>query len=422
MLRADFRVLLLISMFALEMSITPARGVAADAGDAAAVSIGSGADDGVLVLKDGGVLRGHVAREGDHYVVLGAKSRLEVATSNVTLVSSSLAEAYTAQQRQLPHTAEAHLGLADWCLRYSLLSQAERELADARQLDPHSGKLDLLKRRLDVATRTASPRKSIEEEAGDANEASAADVVRLEELAAALPPGAVEKFTRKVQPLLVNNCTTTGCHQAGGKQVYQLDRAVLHGLSNRRTTLSNLAATLALINRDAPQLSLLLTVPRTEHADMKQPILGSRQDQQFRQLEEWVAIVTGTLPEDEKPEGTKTAADTASKRPTAAQRRSKAISNKTARVEPRPFHVDDQRLVPIDEAKPDGPQKSEVAQANYEEPLPFEQLRQQKRPTVQLKSWEPKDEFDPEIFNRRTPQAATKSAGSSNPSPSSADH
>ena len=153
---------------------------------------------------------------------------------------------------------------------------------------PAAGSSILLQRRLDVATRAASPRKTVEEEADDANLETAAEVVRLEQLAAALPAGAVERFTRKVQPLLVNNCTTSGCHQAGGKQVYQLDRAVLHGLSNRRTTLSNLAATLALVNRDAPQQSLLLTVPRTEHADMKQPILGSRQDQQFRQLAEWV--------------------------------------------------------------------------------------------------------------------------------------
>jgi hypothetical protein len=198
---------------------------------------------------------------------------------------------------------------------------------------------------------------------------------------------------------------------------------VLHGLSNRRTTLSNLAATLALVNRDAPQLSLLLTIPRAEHADMKQPILGSRQDQQFRQLEEWVAVVTGTpLPEDVKSDGTKTASDAANKRTTAAQRRNKTSLSKAARVEPRPFHVDEQRTAGSEESKPDIQQKSEVTQANYEEPLPFEQLRQRKRPTVQLKSWEPRDAFDPEIFNRQSPQAATKGAGSDNRAPAAPDH
>jgi hypothetical protein len=422
MLRADLQILLLLGLIALGMLLAPIRGVAAEAGDAAAASVDSAADDGALVLNDGGVLRGHVTREGDRYIVRRAKGRLEVTANNVALVSNSLADAYTVQQRQLPHTAEAHLGLADWCLRYNLLSQAERELADARQLDPHSGKLELLKRRLDVATRTASPPKTIEDEADDANQEPAADVARLEELAAALPPGAVERFTRKVQPLLVNNCTTAGCHQAGGKQVFQLDRAVLHGLSNRRTTLSNLAATLALVNRDAPQLSLLLTVPHAEHADMKQPILGSRQDQQFRQLEEWVAIVTGTpVPAEEKADGAKTA-DALGKRTTAAQRRNKAISSKSARVEPRPFHVDDKGAAAIDDAKTQANGTSDVTQANYEELLPFEQLRQRTRPTVQLKTWEPRDEFDPEIFNRQSPPSAAKGPSSSSPSPSSPDH
>jgi hypothetical protein len=423
MLRARFRFLMLVVSIALGVSFTPAWSVAAEADDGATAPVSAEPDEGVLVLKDGGVLRGHVTQEGDHYVVVGAKSRLEVATSSVALVSSSLAEAYIAQQ-QLPHnTAEGHLALADWCLRYNLLPQAEHELADARQLDPRSGKLDLLQRRLDVATRAASPRKTVEEEADDANLETAAEVVRLEQLAAALPAGAVERFTRKVQPLLVNNCTTSGCHQVGGKQVYQLDRAVLHGLSNRRTTLSNLAATLALVNRDAPQQSLLLTVPRTEHADMKQPILGSRQDQQFRQLAEWVSVVTGApLPADDKLDGTKTAVDTSSRRTTAAQRRNKAISSKTARVEPRPFHVDDQRTPTGDEAKPDGQPKSDVTQANYEEPLPFEELRQRKRPTLQLKSWEPRDDFDPEIFNRQNPQATPKSTSSSNQSQAAPDH
>ena len=420
--RTDFRFLMLICSIAPGMPIAPNQTVAAEASDAAAASVDSVADDGVLVLNDGGVLRGHVTREGDRYIVQRAKSRLEVAASNVALVSNSMADAYTAQQRQLPHTAEAHLGLGDWCLRYNLLPQAERELADARQLDPHSGKLELLKRRLDVATRAASPPKAIEDESEDANQESAADVARLEELAAALPPGAVERFTRKVQPLLVNDCTTAGCHQAGGKQVFQLDRAVLHGLSNRRTTLSNLAATLALVNRDAPQLSLLLTVPHAEHADMKQPILGSRQDQQFRQLEEWVAIVTGTpVPAEEKADGVKSA-DAVGKRTTAAQRRNKAMSSKSAHVEPPAFHVDDKGATAIDDAKAQANGTSDVTQANYEEPLPFEQLRQRTRPTVQLKTWEPRDEFDPEIFNRQSPQPAAKSRNSSSPSPSSPNH
>ena len=242
-------------------------------------------------------------------------------------------------------------------------------------------------------------------------------MARLEAIAAQLPSGAVERFTRKVQPILVNNCTTSGCHQVAGKQVFQLDRAVLHGLSNRRSTLSNLAATLALVNRSAPQLSLMLTIPRAEHADMKQPILGSRQDQQFRQLEEWVALVTGTpIPEEAKLVAAKAGSDAAGKRGALANHRSKTSPGQTARIEAKPPAADEQPTATATAA----PAPSGVVQAGYDEPLPFQQLRERKRATVQLKSWEPKDAFDPEIFNRQYPSPNSSSAKSDRPAASTA--
>jgi hypothetical protein len=160
-----------------------------------------------------------------------------------------------------------------------------------------------------------------------------------------------------------------------------------------------LVATLALVRRDAPQLSPLLTIPRAEHAEMKQPILGSRQDQQFHQLEEWVALVTGTpVPEDDKSATAKTGAD-AARRGTLAKRRSKATASQTARSESKSLPADEERT----NGAADG-----VVQASYDEPLPFQQLRERKRAAVKLKSWEPKDAFDPEIFNR---QSAHSNAG-----------
>jgi hypothetical protein len=424
MIRGRFSTTLCVVVSTLAIAGARRIVLAVEVGSDTSVSASAPHEEGVLVLRDGGVLRGRVTREGDRYVVIGAQSRLEVASSNVALASDSLAEAYEQQQRQLPRdTPEAHLGLAEWCLRYNLLSQAGRELADARRLDVRSSKLDLLKRRLDVATQTATPRKTVDDEAADTNQQSTAESARLEALATQLPAGAMERFTRKVQPLLVNSCTTAGCHQAASKQVFQLDRAVLHGLSNRRTTLSNLAATLALLNRSAPQLSPLLTIPRAEHAGMKQPIMGSRQDQQFRQLEEWVALVTGTqMPDEETLTATKTAGEVGTKRGTTAQRRGKSAANKVALTEPRPFHIDNQptggsdaakRLDDsTDQAESNANSSSAVVQASNDELLPFQQLQQRKRPTAQLKTWQSKDEFDPEIFNRQNSRATSTETNS----------
>ena len=121
-----------------------------------------------------------------------------------------------------------------------------------------------------------------------------------------LPEAAIERFTRKVQPVLVNNCTTSGCHQPGGTQKFQLDRAILHGMANRRSTMHNLAATLELVDRERPQLSPLLTMPREAHGGMEEPVFGPRQEQAFRHLVEWVALVTNavTAEREESPAAT----------------------------------------------------------------------------------------------------------------------
>jgi hypothetical protein len=416
MLRAFDSIVLRIFLFALTAMCARSRVGAAEPNGMVGISSDDRSKEGVVLLNDGGVLRGRVALEGDRYIVTDAKSRVEVSANKVALACESMTAAYDQQRRQLPYeTTESHLGLADWCLRYDMLPQAAQELADARRLDPRNVKLDLLQRRFDVATQAAAPRKAVEEAADESNQQSAEEVARLEAIAAQLPSGAVERFTRKVQPILVNNCTTSGCHQVAGKQVFQLDRAVLHGLSNRRSTLSNLAATLALVNRSAPQTSPMLSIPRADHADMKQPILGSRQDAQFRQLEEWVSLVTGTpMPEEEKLAATKPGVDASGKRGSAAKRRGKTSPIQTARTEVKPPAADE----PSTGAASAEPAASGVVQAGYDEPLPFQQLRERKRSAPQLKSWEPKDAFDPEIFNRQYPSSNSAESQSDRPAAS----
>jgi hypothetical protein len=296
--------------------------------------VGAAEQVGVVVLNSGGVLRGQISVNGERYVVTRPNSVVDVPAAQVMLVADSLDDAYERQRRQLPRdTAEAHLALAEWCLRYDLLQPAARELADARRLDPLDLRVALLERRLAVASQPKAPRPAfavrgspdpartsdrdgawrhgretvpqrashrVELSAEARNASSSADELReLDAAVADLPAGVVERFARKVQPLLVNSCTTSGCHQPGGGQNFQLDRAVLHGLSNRRTTLRNLVAALELVDRDTPQRSELLTIPRRSHGGMKRPILGPRQEDQLLQLVDWVAMVTETGDFDE---------------------------------------------------------------------------------------------------------------------------
>ena len=53
----------------------------------------------------------------------------------------------------------------------------------------------------------------------------------------------------------------------------------------------NLEAALALVDRAHPDQSPLLTVPRKTHGGTAGPIFGPRQEQAFKHLVDWVALV-----------------------------------------------------------------------------------------------------------------------------------
>ena len=251
-------------------------------------------EDRVLVLQDGGVLVGRITREGERYLVKRGGAEVQIPPARVMLVATSLEAAYQQRRQQLARpTADAHLALAEWCLRYDLLDQAERELADARRLDARHGGLAVMERRLAMAIERRDTQAAIQP-ASKSQSPVVDQPAHVPSAIGDLPAGVVERFTRRVQPILVNNCTTSGCHQPGGAEKFQLDRALLRGLSNRRSTMHNLTATLELVDRRQPQLSPLLTVPRRTHGGTKGPIFGPRQEPAFRHLVDWVALVTQT--------------------------------------------------------------------------------------------------------------------------------
>jgi hypothetical protein len=333
----------------------------------------------VIVLHDGGVVAGEVRHKGDRYVVKRDRFEMQIRAANVLLVAASLEDAYRKRQELLGQgSAAGHLQLADWCLRYDLLDHAAAELAAAERLEPHDGLLALLKRRLALAREQAT-NPPAEKAAPKSEPPARIEYLPAESGVGELPEGAVELFTRRVQPVLVNSCSTAGCHEAGGNQTFQLDRSLLHGMANRRSTMRNLSATLRLVDRDRPQRSPLLTVPRETHGGMERPVFGPRQEAALRHLVEWVVLVTKppsdlTSEELRQPE---------SVLPAAAE---EVASNEGAESEvPRTL-----------DSIEDGKEMAAAAPSGALE-LPPQRVRF----GAQLKRWTPRDEFDPEIFNRQ---------------------
>src|SRR3954453_12233613 len=108
----------------------------ADEPPSATTATGDDAQPGVLLLNDGGALEGQLTRDGDWYIVARAGSQIQVALNRVQFVGRSLHDAYVNRRDHLTqNTAELHLALAEWCLRYNLTQEARTELDVARSLD-----------------------------------------------------------------------------------------------------------------------------------------------------------------------------------------------------------------------------------------------------------------------------------------------
>lgn len=346
-----------------------------------------GTYEGVLVLHNGGVLSGHITRLGEWYVVRRGGGEVMVGTEKVKLVSRSLDEAYTQQRQRLAQpTADAHLALADWCLRYGLIDQAQRELTEGRALEPNHPKLRRLEKRLALLQHQMQQTKetgAVRGNIGDGKQqfenlpVSEPDhllittPVTKQQGITELPDGALERFTRKVQPVVVNSCTTGGCHRVGGPQHFQLDPALLYGASNRQSTTHNLSAVLALIDREQPQRSPLLTVPRRSHGGMKEPVFGPHQERAYQQLVNWVALVTAPL--------------------AASQGQTATEMTDGHQVVPANGRAEKQEELTVETT-------SGVVQAAQSQMRPASQQVQE---AAEVADWRPKDEFDPERFNRQ---------------------
>jgi hypothetical protein len=388
----------LASLAALVISFTIAFGAsrADEIASTAQQPIADG-ENAILVLQDGGVLTGEITRAADWYLVSRGSGQMQIAKSRVLLLCRTLHEAYDCKRQQITGDKAAdHLRLAEWCIRYELPKEAASELAEARRLDPDMPRLALLERRLEKSGEASKPLDSVYLSNATSRPKAQATVPGSQPVVpqraaptSDLPEGALELFTRKVQPVLVNSCTAAACHQVGGKQSFQVDRAILRGESNRRTTMRNLEAALALVDRENPDQSQLLIIPRRTHGGMSAPIYGPRQEAAYKHLVDWVAVVapskdTAATPDaDVNPmEPSDEAGKTA-----ALPTRSKVKPNLTA-ASPLPI-----------ESRPNP--AVQVAAASDVDVRPT--LKQPHRLQVgakQLKAWQPRDEFDPEIFNR----------------------
>jgi len=263
-------------------------------------AVASPPSEGVLLLRNGSLLQGDITQTGEGFDVVVESGRIHVKSEDVEFHCRTLEEGYR-QKRALirPGDLRAQLDLAQWCQRYGLLERAAEELARARALDPNHPLIPLIERRIKMSLCRPEPTDAQSARPDGHPAEPKADRVdpcpsseELDQSVRELPPGAVEEFTRTIQPILVNRCSAAGCHGPGSDHAFRLLRLPSGRPASRRLTQRNLHGTLAWIDQEKPGHSKLLTVPVQPHGSAP-TIFPDHQRDQYQRLVDWVYQVAG---------------------------------------------------------------------------------------------------------------------------------
>src|SRR6185295_5236605 len=109
---------------------------------------------GVLLLTNGELIAGEITSAGDRFEVVRAGSEVRVKAGDVQVVAQDALECYQFLKTKLrSDRADAHLELAEWCLRQDLLEPAKEQVEEARAGHANAQRIAALELRLDLAAR-----------------------------------------------------------------------------------------------------------------------------------------------------------------------------------------------------------------------------------------------------------------------------
>jgi len=275
--------------------------IVASAADGAEPSPPPSADgSGILLLRNGQVIEGHIEREGDHYTVTLPDQELQVRAANVEFSCHDLREGYRQKKSVMqPKDIEQHLQLFLWCERHGLLDCAGEELDAAESLNHEHPMISVLRRRLKVEMQQKKEPHRLPESVPQppSNE-------QLDQMTRGMPPGTVEMFVQVVQPILLNHCPGAIGYALPGQKRLQLMRPPLGESPNRRITQRNMHAVLECIDWDNPGESALLKASIASGVAGSVGSFPSKHSLQYEKLAQWVyQVAQKPMPVDETVSG-----------------------------------------------------------------------------------------------------------------------
>ena len=247
----------------------------------------------ILVLKNGGVMRGRIRTVATGYLVAAPHGYVVMPFEKVHFDADSVEDAWlTMRLKRENPTVASHLTYARWCLSQKLMKGAVRELREALDLDPSNETARLMLRRVDDEMKRLAAEKSGQTRAFVSVEAPRQpdDARSL----AGMSPETAQRFVSQIQPLLLNRCGNARCHgSASTKRDFKLEH--IRGSGNQRRRIErNLGAVARRIDLARPSQSELLKAGFGVHGGQT-VFVGRAGARQLQTLRDWVSAAAAEL-------------------------------------------------------------------------------------------------------------------------------
>jgi len=280
-------------LIATMLLFAPASSLAQQRRLTAANPVQSDDSERILVLKNGGVMRGRIRTVATGYLVAAPNGYVVMPFEKVHFDADSVEDAWlTMRLKRENPTVASHLTYARWCLSQKLMKGAVRELREALDLDPSNETARLMLRRVDDEMKRQAAEKS-----GQTRAFVSVEAPRQPDEArslAGMSPDTAQRFVSQIQPLLLNRCGNARCHgSASTKREFKLEH--IRGSGNQRRRIErNLGAVARRIDLARPSQSELLKGGFEVHGGQT-VFVGRAGARQLKTLRDWVSTAAAEL-------------------------------------------------------------------------------------------------------------------------------
>ena len=352
-----------------------------------------------LILKTGSVYSGQLEYGGGKYIIhRNNGSTIRFHQGEVDFVTHSLDNAYRQLLHRLEHDdAIGHHRLATWCLKNHQLESARQELASLKRMGGGQKTIRLLEQQIEqlanpridqIPVQTVSHEKPIETGVRRLPKTgpSMASRKELREIVDSFSRESLREFNRRVHLRIVNGCAAGQCH-GNADNPMRLWRIDNRGGIKSTGVQRNLHAISRYINRNDPEKSVLLKYVTEIHGGMNTPAYDPT-SHHFHAIRDWVltaGLANGAMvpPSDDSVFQTSFVDPP---KPVAAPVNTNAPRNsRDAIPDPVDLAFEQQRFVPRDEFDPEifnrkfGTQQPEILR-----PMPVSETLKSPQPKADL--------------------------------------